>query len=120
MKAPCVIPAEAGIRKSGLSVEAGETIALLGPSGRGKSTILNMIVGLEEPTSGDIQIDGKRIWGQPMRINDLSKRNLELKQLPVIPACFKPESRPAPLRGNRVAGFRLKACRNDGRSVTLF
>ena len=35
----------------------------------------------------------------------------------VIPAVFKPESRPAPLHDLCVAGFRLKDCRNDGESV---
>ena len=44
-----------------LSVEQGETMALLGPSGCGKSTTLNMIVGLENPTSGDILIDGESV-----------------------------------------------------------
>ena len=47
------------------SVEAGETVALLGPSGCGKSTTLNMIVGLEEPCSGDIRIDGRSVVGIP-------------------------------------------------------
>lgn len=46
-----------------LTVAAGETVALLGPSGCGKSTTLNMIVGLEEPTQGDILIDGKSVTG---------------------------------------------------------
>ena len=48
-----------------LTVEAGETVALLGPSGCGKSTTLNMIVGLEEPSSGDIRIDGRSMIGVP-------------------------------------------------------
>jgi ABC-type sugar transport system ATPase subunit len=48
-----------------LTVERGETVALLGPSGCGKSTTLNMIVGLEEPTAGNILIDGKSIIGVP-------------------------------------------------------
>ncbi len=48
-----------------LSVEAGDTVALLGPSGCGKSTTLNMIVGLEAPTSGDILIDGKSVVSTP-------------------------------------------------------
>jgi multiple sugar transport system ATP-binding protein len=56
-----------------LAVTAGETIALLGPSGCGKSTTLNMIVGLEQPTSGDIQIDGASIVGVPA-----GKRNVGL------------------------------------------
>ncbi|MBO6757237.1 MAG: ABC transporter ATP-binding protein [Roseibium sp.] len=46
-----------------LTVERGETVALLGPSGCGKSTTLNMIVGLEEPTAGDIHIDGRSVIG---------------------------------------------------------
>jgi len=48
-----------------LSVETGETLALLGPSGCGKSTTLNMIVGLDDPTSGDIQINGQSIVHVP-------------------------------------------------------
>ena len=46
-----------------LSIDPGETVALLGPSGCGKSTTLNMIVGLEEPTCGNIRINGKSVVG---------------------------------------------------------
>jgi multiple sugar transport system ATP-binding protein len=48
-----------------LSVDPGETLALLGPSGCGKSTTLNMIIGLEQPTGGDIQIDGVSVVATP-------------------------------------------------------
>jgi sulfate transport system ATP-binding protein len=43
------------------SVNEGELMALLGPSGGGKTTVLRMIAGLEMPTSGDIFIGGKRV-----------------------------------------------------------
>ena len=53
------------------SVKEGELMALLGPSGGGKTTVLRMIAGLEVPTDGDIFIRGKRV-------NDISvqKRNI--------------------------------------------
>lgn len=44
-----------------LSIEKGEFFSLLGPSGCGKTTILRMISGLEEPTKGEIILNGKVI-----------------------------------------------------------
>src|SRR6476659_61033 len=53
------------------SVREGELMALLGPSGGGKTTVLRMIAGLEVPTDGDIFIRGQRV-------NDIKvqKRNI--------------------------------------------
>lgn len=48
-----------------LAVKEGEFLTLLGASGSGKSTILMMIAGFVEPTSGDIQIRGRSIVGIP-------------------------------------------------------
>ncbi len=42
-----------------LDIQSGEFVSLVGPSGCGKSTILRMIAGLEDPTSGEIRIDGR-------------------------------------------------------------
>jgi len=42
-----------------LDIEDGEFVVVLGPSGCGKSTLLRMIAGLEEITSGEIEIDGR-------------------------------------------------------------
>ncbi len=41
-----------------LDVQAGEFIALMGPSGSGKSTLLNLIAGIDQPSSGTIEIAG--------------------------------------------------------------
>src|SRR5512137_171078 len=53
------------------SVKEGELLALLGPSGGGKTTVLRMISGLEVPTEGDIFIGGQRINDIPVQ-----KRNI--------------------------------------------
>ncbi len=49
------------------SVQDGELLALLGPSGGGKTTVLRMIAGLEVPTSGDIYIRGQRVNDVPVQ-----------------------------------------------------
>lgn len=46
-----------------LHIEHGEYVVLLGPSGCGKTTTLRMIGGHEEPTSGDIVLDGQSLLG---------------------------------------------------------
>lgn len=48
-----------------LSVKEGETVALIGANGAGKSSILRAITGLRKIRSGQIRFDGKRIDGAP-------------------------------------------------------
>ena len=49
------------LRNVNLTVEDGETLALIGGSGSGKSTLLRLMVGLLRPTSGEIWIDDEEI-----------------------------------------------------------
>src|SRR5258708_15827209 len=51
----------AAVNHVNFSVKEGELMALLGPSGGGKTTVLRMIAGLEVPTEGDIFIRGARV-----------------------------------------------------------
>ncbi len=46
-----------------LTVAENDFITILGPSGCGKSTLLRMVAGLDTPTSGTIQLDGKAVSG---------------------------------------------------------
>ncbi len=44
-----------------LSIDEGKVVVILGPSGAGKSTLLNLIGGLDNPTSGTIEVDSENI-----------------------------------------------------------
>ncbi|MCR8642642.1 sulfate ABC transporter ATP-binding protein [Paenibacillus sp. N1-5-1-14] len=52
-------------RQISFDIEKGKLIGLLGPSGGGKTTILRMLAGLEEPDSGDILFNGVHVNGLP-------------------------------------------------------
>lgn len=53
------------VNEVNLSIYDGEFFALLGPSGCGKTTTLRLIAGFEQPTSGDIIINGEQVAGVP-------------------------------------------------------
>jgi len=57
-----VVQALSGIS---LSVEPGAMVAVMGPSGSGKSTLLTIAGSLEDPTSGDVLVDGIPLAGMP-------------------------------------------------------
>lgn len=54
-----------------LTVEEGEFIGIMGPSGSGKTTLLNMIATIDEPTTGEILLNGKN--PHELKKNDLAK-----------------------------------------------
>lgn len=55
-----------------LTVPDGQTLAIVGPPGAGKSLLLAILVGLQEPTSGDVLIDGEVVTTASPRARDLS------------------------------------------------
>ena len=58
-----------------LTVTRGETLAVLGRSGTGKSVLLRLIIGLEKPDSGSVRIHGQDITGMPLdEIGDIRKK----------------------------------------------
>ncbi len=54
-----------------LEVEAGEVYGLIGPNGAGKTTLIRMLAAAEEPTTGEIYINGDR------HLRDDSNRTLK-------------------------------------------
>ncbi len=54
-------PPTTALDPTDLSVEDNDFITILGPSGCGKSTLLRIIAGLDQPTSGFVELDGSRV-----------------------------------------------------------
>ncbi|TEW55669.1 ABC transporter ATP-binding protein [Psychromonas sp. RZ22] len=50
-----------------LSINAGEFVAVVGPNGSGKTSLLRCIYRVNKPSSGEVLIDGKNIWSIPPR-----------------------------------------------------
>ncbi|UED86594.1 ABC transporter ATP-binding protein [Streptomyces profundus] len=55
------------VRRMSLTVSPGETIALVGASGAGKSTVLNLLIGFVRPTRGRLLLDGVDMGGLDLR-----------------------------------------------------
>jgi NitT/TauT family transport system ATP-binding protein len=51
------------VKDTTLSVAAGEFVSVVGPTGCGKSTLLNVAAGLLQPSSGDVRVQGSRLFG---------------------------------------------------------
>ncbi len=51
------------LRDTSLDIVRGELLCLIGPSGCGKSTLLNVVGGLLEPTTGAVEVSGKKVAG---------------------------------------------------------
>ena len=65
-------------------LEKGELVSLLGESGIGKTTLFNIMSGLENPDSGRVSLDGNDVTGIPGRISYMQQKDLLLPFLTII------------------------------------
>ncbi len=72
-----------------LSLDRGERLAVIGSSGSGKTTLLRLIAGLEPPTEGEINIDGKPASrpGEVLIGPSTARSRLFSRGLPYSPTC---------------------------------
>jgi spermidine/putrescine transport system ATP-binding protein len=78
--------------------QRGEYVCLLGPSGCGKTTLLRMIAGFEEPTSGELLLEGRSLAGVPPERRDV---NVVFQSYALFPHLT--------VRGNVAFGPRMRA-----------
>lgn len=67
----------AALRGISFRVRAGEFVAIMGPSGCGKSTLLHILGGLQQPTSGNVFIDGVDIG----RVSDAERTDIRRRKI---------------------------------------
>lgn len=65
---------KAAIKEVSLQIKKGEFVGIIGHTGSGKSTFIQLLNGLIKPTSGQIFLDGKDIWAEPKKIRDIRFR----------------------------------------------
>src|SRR3972149_1593775 len=81
------------LRNVSFRINNGEFLSIMGPSGSGKSTLLNLIGGLDQPTSGEIFIDGRPLHGiSDDELTLIRRRRIGFifqffNPLPILPAC---------------------------------
>lgn len=81
------------LRGIDLQITEGEFTALAGPSGSGKTTLLNIISGLDEATSGSVQLDGQELAAlrphalSALRLNKIGFVFQSYNLIPVLTAC---------------------------------
>ena len=61
-----------------LELREGELVSLLGASGGGKTTLFNVISGLQEPETGKVELNGENITGHPGRVSYMLQKDLLL------------------------------------------
>jgi len=102
------------LRGIDLAVEAGESVALLGPSGSGKSSLMAVLAGLERPSSGSVQVTGldfARLDEDRLAIARRGRIGIVLQAFHLLPTMTALENVTVPLElaGERDAFARAEA-----------
>lgn len=93
-----------------LSIKEGEFVTILGPSGSGKTTLLTLIAGFNNPTSGEIYIDGENVSRLPTE-----KRNIGIvfQSYALFPHMTVFENVAFPLQVRKISKNEIKSRVND-------
>src|SRR3989442_13597584 len=105
------------LRESSWEVHRGEAVAIMGPSGCGKTTLLNLLGGVDRPTTGKIVIDGQDL--AQMNERALEKHRLlrvgfVFQFFNLIPSITALENLELPML---MAGVRESECRSRARTL---
>ena len=89
-----------------LSIAPGEFVSITGPSGCGKTTLLHVLSGIEEPTSGKVHLQGKDLYG--IRENERSDYRLKhtgfvFQSFHLVPVLSAAENIALPLIGQGIS-----------------
>jgi putative ABC transport system ATP-binding protein len=101
------------LREVSLSVSPGELVAVMGPSGSGKSTLLNLAGGLDRPSSGEVQVEGRTLGALSRRqLAQLRRRSIGyvFQSLNLLPSLTAAENVALPLE---LDGMNLRKARRE-------
>ena len=94
------------LKGADLTIEKGETVAILGSSGSGKSTLLNLIAGIDLPDQGEVRIDGKSLGQMSEKNRTLLRRRtmgFVFQSFNLIPTLNVYENLMLPLELNQIS-----------------
>ena len=94
------------LKGADLKIEKGETIAILGSSGSGKATLLNLIAGIDLPDQGEVRIDGKSLGQMSEKNRTLLRRRtmgFVFQSFNLIPTLNVYENLMLPLELNQIS-----------------